>query len=179
MNSSRRKPRSRSIREIVPIILRVAFSVILWTLGATVMTAGAATRNLSQPRPFAASPRIFQTMNSRLSSSTSSAAGRTRRFTAFVRWMATGLTGSHFGATAGWCPWQALSSERFGSRTAWKSLPVTRWTEPCLSQVPPIDKQNNPLRTSRAALTTLPGVLLLEWAGGTGWRHELAAGAIL
>lgn len=42
MNSSRRKPRSRSIREIVPIILRVAFSVILWTLGATVMTVAGA-----------------------------------------------------------------------------------------------------------------------------------------
>lgn len=43
MDSASQKQQPRSFRTILPVILRVTFSLILWTLGATMHIAAAQT----------------------------------------------------------------------------------------------------------------------------------------
>jgi hypothetical protein len=53
MHSTNRKPQTRDFRTIVPVILRITFSLILWTLGAATMEIAAAqTREHREVRNF-------------------------------------------------------------------------------------------------------------------------------
>jgi hypothetical protein len=53
MHSTNQKPQTRSLRTILPAILRITFSLILWTLGAATMhIAAAQTREHREVRNF-------------------------------------------------------------------------------------------------------------------------------